>query len=54
MPHHQSELLDAALRKAGVPVRLVTIEGGLHGADTEAKGFDQAMAFLTERLKPAK
>ena len=54
VPHHQSELLDTALREAGVPVRFVTIEGGLHGGDTEAKGFDQAMAFLTEKLKPAK
>ena len=40
------------LTKAGVPVRFVTIPGGLHGGDTEAKGFDQALAFLVERLKP--
>ena len=52
VPHHQSELLEAALTKAGVPVRFVTIPGGLHGGDTEAKGFDQALAFLVERLKP--
>jgi acetyl esterase/lipase len=54
VPHHQSVLLDAALRKAGVRVQLVTIEGGLHGGDTEAKGFDQALAFLTAELKPSK
>ena len=54
VPHHQSVLLEAALRKAGVPVQFVTIAGGRHGGDTETKGFDRAMAFLTERLKPAK
>jgi acetyl esterase/lipase len=54
VPHHQSVLLDAALRKAGVPVELVTIPGGLHGGDTEAKGFDRALAFLAEKLKPAR
>ncbi|HYN03338.1 MAG TPA: alpha/beta hydrolase [Vicinamibacteria bacterium] len=52
VPHHQSVLLEAALAKAGVPVRFVTIPGGLHGGDTEAKGFAQALAFLVERLKP--
>ena len=52
VPHHQSVLLEAALAKAGVPVRFVTIPGGLHGGDTEAKGFAQALAFLAERLKP--
>ncbi len=54
VPHHQSELLEAALAKTGVPVRLVTIAGGLHGGDTEAKGFAQALAFLTEQLKPTR
>ena len=39
VPHHQSELLEAALRKAGVRVRFVTIPGGLHGGETEAKGL---------------
>jgi len=52
VPHHQSVLLEAALAKAGVPVRFVTIPGGRHGGDTEAKGFEQALAFLGERLKP--
>jgi hypothetical protein len=40
------------LRKAGVSVELVTIRGGLHGPDTESKGFDRALAFLKENLKP--
>jgi acetyl esterase/lipase len=52
VPHHQSVLLEAALRKAGVSVELVTIRGGLHGPDTESKGFDRALAFLKAKLKP--
>jgi len=31
VPFHQSELMDAALRKAGVPVKLIRVEGGDHG-----------------------
>ena len=34
VPHSQAEILDAALRKAGVPVKLYTVPGGGHG------GFD--------------
>jgi acetyl esterase/lipase len=30
VPHHQSELLQAALAKAGVPTHLVTVRGGVH------------------------
>jgi acetyl esterase/lipase len=37
VPHHQSELLYAALRKAGVPVTLRIVPGGGHGfRDAEA------------------
>jgi dipeptidyl aminopeptidase/acylaminoacyl peptidase len=50
VPHHQSVLLEEALRKAGVSVRFVTIPGGLHGADTESKGFDEALVFLAQTL----
>jgi acetyl esterase/lipase len=32
VPHHQSELLFAALVQAGVPVRFTTVVGGGHGA----------------------
>ena len=32
VPFHQSEMMEAALRKAGVPVKLLRIEGGDHGA----------------------
>jgi acetyl esterase/lipase len=31
VPFNQSELMEAALRKAGVPVKLIRIEGGDHG-----------------------
>ncbi len=31
VPFHQSELMETALKKAGVPVKLVTIKGGNHG-----------------------
>jgi acetyl esterase/lipase len=52
VPHHQSVLLEAALRKAGVSVRLVTIPGGPHGGETVAKGLPTALDFLAERLRP--
>ena len=31
VPFHQSELMEVALKKAGVPVKLVRIPGGDHG-----------------------
>jgi len=31
VPHHQSEILEAALKKAGVPVTFYTVKGGGHG-----------------------
>jgi acetyl esterase/lipase len=31
VPFHQSEMMEAALRNAGVPVKLIRIEGGDHG-----------------------
>jgi len=52
VPHHQSELLEAALRKAGVRVRLVTIPGGPHGGETVAKGLPTALDWLAEELRP--
>lgn len=33
VPYAQSVAMEAALRKAGVPTRLVTVPGGVHGAD---------------------
>jgi acetyl esterase/lipase len=48
VPHHQSQLLEAALRRAGVRVRLVTIPGGPHGGETVTKGLPMALDFLEE------
>jgi acetyl esterase/lipase len=53
VPHHQSELLEAALRKAGVRVRLVTIPGGPHGGETVKQGLPLALDWLAEELHPA-
>ena len=33
VPFHQSELMESALRKVNVPVKLIRIEGGDHGPD---------------------
>jgi dipeptidyl aminopeptidase/acylaminoacyl peptidase len=52
VPHHQSVLLDEALRKAGVPVRFVTIPGGPHGGRTVTQGLPAALDFLSQTLRP--
>ncbi|MFN7923606.1 MAG: alpha/beta hydrolase [Bryobacteraceae bacterium] len=41
VPHHQSEILEEALRKAGVRVRLYTVKGGGHGT-----GFEKDPAIV--------
>lgn len=38
VPYQQSVAMEAALRSAGVPVKLVTVPGGVHGADFGAAG----------------
>jgi len=43
VPHHQSELLVAALARAGIPVTLYTVKGGGHG------GFDDPGAEAAVR-----
>jgi acetyl esterase/lipase len=52
VPHHQSVLLEAALKKAGVSVRLVTVPGGPHGGETVKQGLPTALDFLTATLRP--
>ncbi|HEX9187537.1 MAG TPA: alpha/beta hydrolase [Vicinamibacteria bacterium] len=52
VPHHQSVLLDEALRRAGVPVRFVTIPGGPHGGATVTEGLPTALDFLAQTLRP--
>lgn len=39
VPYQQSEIMEAALQKAGVPVKLVRVTGGLHG--TGSAGWDK-------------
>ena len=33
VPYAQSQAMETALRKAGAPLRLITVPGGVHGAD---------------------
>lgn len=47
VPHHQSVLLEAALRAAGVPVQFYTVPGGGHGGFTDPQVFILTQAFLT-------
>ncbi|MBN1361822.1 MAG: alpha/beta hydrolase [Sedimentisphaerales bacterium] len=53
VPHHQSELLEAALKKAGVPVSFYTVAGGGHGGFRDPKVPELIEAFLARHLKPA-
>jgi len=52
VPHHQSELLEAALRKAGVPVTFYTVKGAGHGGFTNPKVAEMTREFLAAHLKP--
>jgi len=50
VPHHQSELLTAALQKADVPVQFYTVEGGGHGRFTDPKVPEMTRAFFHKHL----
>jgi hypothetical protein len=54
VPHHQSELLEAALKKAGVPVTFYTVKGAGHGRFNDPKVPELTREFLAKYLKPAK
>ncbi len=54
VPHHQSELLAEALKKAGVPATFHTVKGAGHGGFKDPKVSELTQAFLAERLRPAK
>ena len=53
VPHHQSELLDAALRKAKVPVIFYTVKGAGHGGFTDPKVSELTREFLARHLHPS-
>lgn len=57
VPHAQAERLHAALQKAGVPNKLVTVPGGGHGgflADQTIMAFEAIKQFLIEQKVIAK
>jgi dipeptidyl aminopeptidase/acylaminoacyl peptidase len=54
VPHHQSELLVAALKKAGVPVTFYTVRGGGHGGFSDPNVDRMTREFFATHLKPAR
>ena len=54
VPHHQSELLDAALKKANVPVLFYTVKGGGHGRFNDPKVQELVKEFFAKHLQPSK
>jgi len=55
VPYNQSELLEAALKKAGVEVTLVKVEGAGHGFGAKSPELNkQVLAFFDKTLKPKK
>ena len=53
VPHHQSELIETALKQAGVPVTLYTVKGAGHGRFNDPKVSELTQEFLARHLKPA-
>jgi acetyl esterase/lipase len=51
VPHHQSEILESALKKAGVPVIFYTVKGGGHGFLNDPKVPQMTKEFLAKHLK---
>jgi len=51
VPHHQSELLEAALKKAGVPVTFYTVKGGGHGGFKDPNVPRLTREFFEKNLK---
>ncbi len=53
VPHHQSELLAAALEKAKVPVTFYTVKGAGHGGFKDPRVNELTREFLKQHLKSA-
>jgi acetyl esterase/lipase len=51
VPHHQSELLEAALKKAGVPVSFYTVKGAGHGGFKDPNVPKLTKEFFAKYLK---
>jgi acetyl esterase/lipase len=51
VPHHQSELLEDALKKAGVPVTFYTVKGGGHGGFRDPNVPKLTRDFFEKTLK---
>lgn len=51
VPHHQSQLLEIALKRVGVPVTFYTVKGGGHGRFTDPKVPQLLNEFLAKHLK---
>jgi len=54
VPHHQSELLEAALKKAGVPVSFYTVKGAGHGGFKDPNVPKLTKEFFDNHLKQKK
>lgn len=54
VPHHQSEILEIALQKAGVPVELYTVKGGRHGRFEDPNVPKLTREFFENNLKNKK
>lgn len=54
VPHRQSEILEAALKKAGVPVTLYTVKGGVHGGFKDPNVPKLTKEFFEKYLKNKK
>ena len=52
VPHHQSVLLEAALKQAGVPVIFHTVQGGGHGRFNDPEVPRLTREFLARHLRP--
>ena len=50
VPHHQSELLESALKAAGVPVTFYTVKGGGHGRFTDPEVPRLVRQFLATQF----
>jgi acetyl esterase/lipase len=54
VPHHQSELLEAALKKAGIPVSFYTVKGAGHGGFRDPNVPKLTKKFFAKYLKVAR